>query len=69
MSKWPLRASPACLADSYKTQGRDNDLWDVIIGCHVGASMQGIQLEVSAGGKPPAPKTKRSKSYVTPLGM
>lgn len=52
-----------------ETKGRDNDLWDVIVGCHVGASMQGIQLEVSAGGKPPAPQTKRRKSSVTPLAI
>jgi hypothetical protein len=52
-----------------ETKGRDNDLWDVIVGCHVGASMQGIQLEVSAGGKPPAPPTKRRKSSVTPLAI
>lgn len=52
-----------------ETPGRDNDLWDVIVGCHVGASMQGIQLEVSAGGKPPVPQPRRRRGTVTPLAM
>jgi hypothetical protein len=44
-----------------ETAGRDNDLWDCVVGCHVAASMLGIQLELSAGGKPPAPKPKRRR--------
>lgn len=51
-----------------ETKGRDNDLWDAVVGCHVGASMQGIQLEVSAGGKPPTP-AKRRRSSVSPLAI
>lgn len=42
-----------------ETPGRDNDLWDVIVGCHVGASMIGVDLAVSAGGAPPKPPRKK----------
>ncbi len=44
-----------------ETRGRDNDLWDCLTGCHVAASMIGIDLLPTAGGRPtPKPKPKRT---------
>lgn len=44
-----------------ETKGRDNDFWDCITGCHVAASMIGIDLLPTAGGRPPKkPKPKRA---------
>jgi len=42
-------------------RGVDNDLWDCVVGCHVGASMLGIELPVKAGGRPAAPKKKKKR--------
>lgn len=48
-------------------KGRDNDLWDGIVGCHVAASMLGIDLAPTAGGRPEKPKPSPKPNRVTPL--
>lgn len=50
-----------------ETRGRDNDLWDCLTGCHVAASMIGVDLLPAAGGRPVAKPARRRRANVSYL--